>query len=171
MNDLAKDDKLISSPPRDYILNLRRDALMKAENEKLRLKTDAARDKCDSLLRGFADSFFFDSKVYGTLKPKEKNELAEIYASYCRKSLILKSLPFAGIAGIVTGLGILNPITLIISFFSILVLFALIPVLFIGSGWWEDFICGFWYNFQNSWQFLSARKFLKKALGTEVLKT
>lgn len=159
------EENLISPPPRDLILSLRRDALIKADGQRLEHKMKEARQTCDFLLEQFAKGYFFDSRVYGTLKPKEKKELAEICAFACRKQIVLKALPFAVISGIITGLGILNPIILVISFFSVLFLFLFGCMFFAVSDWLQDLILGFTSDFKDCWKFLSARRFLKRLVG------
>ena len=165
MNDLMTDDKLVSSPPRDYLLGLRRDAVKRIDDTRLKEKIEAARAVCDYQLNQFAGNYFFDHKIYGALKPKEKNELAEIYAFSCRKRMVLKTLPFAGLLGIITGFGIWNPITLFISFFSIGILIFFGGIIFSMSGWGEDLICGFMSDFKDCWKFISARRFLRRVFG------
>lgn len=135
MNNHTQDDKLVALPPRDLILSLRRDALEKAENERIKHKIKKAGETYSSLLEEFADNFFRDDKIYGGLKPNEKKELEKFCASYCRKQIILKTLPFAVIAGIITGLGVWNPFTLIISSISLTLLFLFGGMLFATSGW------------------------------------
>lgn len=162
MADHTQDDKLIALPPKDLILSLRRHALLKAENERFESKIEEAKSRYNYLLWQFAWRFFRDSEIYNTFGSNEKKELAKIYASLCRKSLASKLTSFTVITGIVAGLGIWDPATLILSFFGALILGIIFGVWCLVEEQIPDIVYNFFSHFRSSWSFLSARRFLKR---------
>lgn len=163
MNKEQQDDKLLTLPPKDLILSLRRYALFKAEDKRLKRKVGRANIIYNELLEDFACGFFHDGEIYHTLKPQEKNELAKIYAFYCRKSLFLKISSFAGLSGLIIWFAFLNlAATLVAGVIGIAVAltsFCLVGLINDGiPDWMSDFV----YSFKNSWKFLSARRLLKR---------
>lgn len=157
----TQDDKLIALPPKDLILSLRRSALEKAENERLTHKIKKAKARYRDSLSYFAFNFFCDGEVYDTLKPQEKNELAKICASSCRKSLALKLTPFTVIAGIIVGFGIWDPATLILTF-GILVLAIIFGTWCLVEEQIPYTVYNFFSDLKTCWKFLSARRFFKR---------
>lgn len=93
------EENLVGTHPRDALLVLRQDNL---EVKKVKERKEAlikARTNYDSGLKEFAKKFLADENI--SLPPAQKEELAKIYASRCKKQICLISgsllLLFTGI--------------------------------------------------------------------------
>ena len=77
------DDKLVGTHPRDELLVLRQDNLGRKKVKERKESLANAFNKYNSKLDQFAKKFLADANA--RLTPKQREELAKIYASRCKK--------------------------------------------------------------------------------------
>lgn len=79
------EENLVGTHPRDALLVLRQGNLERKRIEKRKKVLSAAYSKYNFELEQFAKEFLADENI--SLPPKQKEELAKIYASQCKKQI------------------------------------------------------------------------------------
>lgn len=142
------EESLISPPPRDSLILLRRDIQEEIKAQKNKEKQKSALAAWHGELRHFSRRFFSKDGVFETLTEAQKDELAKLCASFCKKRIALISAPFAALLIGVLSLGVIAHWTL---FFLLIPWFILTGFVFFGLSNWIEYI-----------EFLFARKTIKK---------
>lgn len=99
------EDRLVSSPPMDIIVQKRQAALKDVAEQRRRekeLKPDKVKDDYNWLLKGFASAYFKGRTRYDELSPQEQKALAKICFRHSLRKSILTFLPLStGIASLI----------------------------------------------------------------------
>ena len=145
-------DNLIRQNPRDSLI------LLRDKNLIIEKKNRAAKAEVgySDTLRMFSGQFL-RANVFESLSELQKKELDKLCASFCRRRIVLNSLPFLGSLGGIFALSFSEPISLLL-----LMPWVIVSVIAIG------FMAGYFHKkkkvfFLDQISFLFARRKIKKA--------